>query len=238
MADLLFNKLSAELRNEIYETALPRDQEFTIKLVHGRLQQSGPHKQNTPLALAAVYKKAWLESTQIFYHNNAFVIQDHGEAGMGPTALMTFRHRIGRKNAAAIMRITVDAGQPLDLNGRGTTDAASIYRNFDDLTTRAHCSPECSFTMRVAVYGLPGLVYRFDDPEKSLRALNKLRADQNALPVAASNYRRFLASPSFKVLAILKLMAEARGPYLWTKADIRDKFLRSSIAIGERMRAR
>ncbi|KAK3072625.1 hypothetical protein LTR53_006489 [Teratosphaeriaceae sp. CCFEE 6253] len=172
MADLLFNKLSAELRNEIYEMALPRDQEFTIKLVHGRFQQSGPHKQNTPLALAAVCKKAWLESTQIFYHNNTFVIQDHGEAGMGPTALMTFSHRIGRKNAAAMTGITVDAGQLLHPDGhKGTTEAACIYRNFDDLTARSHCHPGCSFAMRIAFSETCQLDYSFDDPPEKLRAL-------------------------------------------------------------------
>lgn len=105
-----FSKLSAELRNEIYELALSFENTiFITNTSDYRLKSSTKH----PTALLQTCRQIRAEATKMFYANNAFRVCDsrptepYGTSN-GFTVVQQFFHTIGLHNSNTIKRMRVD----------------------------------------------------------------------------------------------------------------------------------
>ncbi|EME79161.1 uncharacterized protein MYCFIDRAFT_79718 [Pseudocercospora fijiensis CIRAD86] len=104
-------KLSAELRNEIYELALSFEDTITVTgtSASSDLECSIGH----PTALIQTCRQIRSEATRMFYANNTFHIGGSGssdsvEVTDAFSVLQRFSHTIGLHNSKAIKRISVE----------------------------------------------------------------------------------------------------------------------------------
>lgn len=107
-------KLSAEIRNHIYELALTQDEPINItsnEVPFGRQRLSRYNKNQHPLALALTCRQAHHECLQLFYASNSFIFYlDNGLPSdfedVSEMAL-TFLKRLDQEARTSIPRITL-----------------------------------------------------------------------------------------------------------------------------------
>ncbi|KXS98586.1 hypothetical protein AC578_4314 [Pseudocercospora eumusae] len=131
-----FNKLSAELRNEIYELALSFEEPILItKTSHSRLESS----VKQPTALLQTCRQIRAETTKMFYANNVFRFADstpvdHTKVSDAWVVFSRFFGSIGLDSSNTIKHVCVEIryeiGRPRIICGEAWDHIKSQIHDF------------------------------------------------------------------------------------------------------------
>jgi len=189
---LLF-RLSAEIRNQIYELALHQNDPINVRRKSESRTRVPPpplrleHEVSHPMALTTTCRQIRAECVQLFYATNTFAINCgwsncHGkkrQCERGDKALGDFLHQIGPSNTSALRAILFKTCS------EAFTDPAIFENTFMNASTHAHLDPRLGIRCRVRFplvsgpeYSSTILVSDFDTSMKML--VQDMRAHEDS----------------------------------------------------------